>query len=100
MSPRKTTDRKEDAVTLHKVRVTQEPHVVREVSDAELLDLARQGLIDSYNHTEEAKAILPEGFTVDGRRFEPAERGEEIVTAPAAMTDPAANAGEADKKGK
>lgn len=99
MTPVTSTDRKEDVVT-HPVRVTQEPGVVREVSDAELLDLARQGLIHSYDHTDEAKAILPEGFTVDGRRFEPAERGEEVVTAPAAMTDPAANAGEADKKGK
>lgn len=53
---------------LHPVRVTQEPGVVREVSGAELLDLARQGLIHSYDHTEAAAAVL-EGtvFTAPGK---------------------------------
>lgn len=49
---------------LHPVRVTQEPGVVREVGNAELLDLARQGLIHSYEHTPEAAAVL------EGTNFE------------------------------
>ena len=42
----------------HKLRVTVEPGVVREVDDAELVDLARQGLIHSFEHTEAAAEVL------------------------------------------
>lgn len=74
-------------MTNHRVRATQEPGVVREVSDAELLDLARQGILHSYERTDEAKAVL------DGTRvgklaaWKAPERGDDIVTAPPAVTD-------------
>lgn len=49
----------------HAVRVTQEPGVVRNVDDRELVDLARQGLLHSYEHTPEAADVLA------GTSFEP-----------------------------
>lgn len=71
----------------HAVRVTIEPGVVREVEDVVLVDLARQGLIHSYEHTDAAAAVL--GGTIKGvAKWKGAERGEEIVTADPAMTDP------------
>lgn len=47
----------------HEVRVTQEPTVVRKVTDSELLDLARQGLIHSLDLTEKAQAVIGKDFT-------------------------------------
>jgi hypothetical protein len=41
---------------LHKVTVTQEPGVVREVDDTELMDLDRQGLIYSSESGEYGRA--------------------------------------------
>lgn len=41
-------------MTLHKVRVTQEPDVDREVDDAELLDLKRLGLLVKGDKTQPA----------------------------------------------
>lgn len=82
-----TIERKEDAVTdKHAVRVTQEPGVVRQIDDAELVDLARQGLIHSYEHTDAAAAVL--GGTIKGvKAWKGAEKGEDVVEAPAAITD-------------
>lgn len=85
----------------HKLRVTPEPTVVREVDDAELVDLARQGLIHSYEHTDAAATVLD---TFDLRpsvaKWRDAGRGEEIVTPPPGVTDPAASATvDVDKKG-
>lgn len=77
MTPR-NINRKELAVT-HRVRVTQEPTVVREITDAELLDLSRQGLIHSFEHTVEALAIVPEGFKTEAKWSAP-KRGDGIVT--------------------
>lgn len=74
----------------HKLRVTIEPGVVREVDDAELVDLARQGLIHSYEHTEAAKAVLhTSGVDVSliVNRWKDADKASDVVTAPAAMTD-------------
>lgn len=94
-----TIERKEDVVTTkHAVRVTQEPGVVREVDGSELLDLARQGLIHSYEHTPEAESVL--GGTVKGvKAWKGAEKGEEIVEAPDSLdtpdgTDPTKKKGE------
>lgn len=88
MTPVITPKRREDAVTdKHPVRVTIEPGVVREVEDVVLVDLARQGLIHSYEHTAAAEKVL--GGTIKGvQKWKPAEKGEPIVTADAAMTDP------------
>ncbi len=74
----------------HKLRVTIEPGVVREVDDAELVDLARQGLIHSYEHTDAAAAVLT-AFDLKPtvKKWRDADKGEEIVTAPPAITDPA-----------
>ena len=73
----------------HKLRVTIEPGVVREVDDAELVDLARQGLVHSYEHTDDAKAVL-HGAGVDAslivNRWKDADKASDVVTAPAAAT--------------
>ena len=84
------TDRKDDAVTLHKVRVTQEPGVVREVDDSELNALARQGLVHSYEHTDEAAAVLPDGFKAPQKWKAPAKGGETVTASPDLAT-PAAS---------
>lgn len=58
MTPVKT-DRKDDAVTDHKVRTSINPGVVLKVGDAELLDLTRQGLVlddDAVAKIEAAEA--------------------------------------------
>lgn len=82
-----TPKRKDDAVTNHAVRVTQEPGVIREVGDAELLDLARQGLLHSYEHTEAAASVL--GGTIKGlEKWRAPKKGEETLEAPAQITDP------------
>lgn len=81
----------------HLVRATQEPGVVREVEDAELVDLHRSGILHSYEHTAEAEAVLGGTVKTPGKWKAP-EKGAEIVTPPAGMTDPAANAGEGDEK--
>lgn len=88
MNPRNTHERKEDAVTnKHPVRVTQEPGVVRNVDSAELIDLARQGLIHSYEHTPAAEAVL--GGTVKGlKAWKAAEKGDDTVEAPADLSTP------------
>lgn len=70
----------------HNVRVTQEPGVVREVDDRELVDLQRLGLLESFEHTPEALALLPEGFKTPSN-WKAAKDGEEVVTAPPAITD-------------
>lgn len=83
-----TPERKEDAVTTkHAVRVTQEPGVVRLIDDSELVDLSRQGLIHSYDHTPEAEAVL--GGTIPGvKKWAAPKKGDETIEAPAAVTDP------------
>ena len=80
----------------HLARATQEPGVVREIDDAELLDLARQGLLYSYEHTDAAAAVLGGAVKTPGKWKSP-DRGEEIVEPPAGLTDPPADAG---KKGE
>lgn len=80
----------------HLVRATQEPSVVREIEDAELLDLARQGLLFSYEHTAEAAVVLDGTVKTPGKWKGP-DRGEEIVTPPPAVTDPPATV---DEKGE
>lgn len=82
-----TPNRKDSAVT-HNVRVTQEPGVVREVDDRELVDLGLLGLIHSFERTPEAVALLPKGFSTDERWKAPA-KGDEIVTADPLTTDAA-----------
>jgi len=83
-----TPKRKEGAVTTkHAVRVTQEPGVVRLVDDSELIDLSRQGLIHSYEHTPEAAAVL--GGTLKGvQAWKAPKKGDETIEAPDAVTDP------------
>lgn len=76
-------------MTKHLVRVTQEPGVVREVDSAELLDLARSGIIDSYEHTDEAKAALGGSHVKTPGKWAGPSKSDEIVTPPPAMTDPA-----------
>lgn len=70
----------------HLVTATIEPSVVREVTGAELLDLARQGLLHSYEHTPEAAAVL-EGtvFKAPGKwpAAEKAPKKRDVVKAPA-----------------
>lgn len=84
-------------MTKHLVRATQEPGVVREVDDAELLDLHRSGILHSYEHTDAAAAVLGGTVKTPGKWKSP-DKGDEIVEPPPTMTDPAANAGEGDKK--
>jgi hypothetical protein len=95
VTPRETLNERIGAVGKHLVRVTQEPGVVREVDDAELVDLARQGLIHSYNHTDETKSLLDGDVKTVGK-WRAAERGDDVVTAPPAITDPPASVGGTD----
>lgn len=74
--------------TKTRVRVTQEPNVVREVDDSEFLDLSRMGLIHSHN----------KGDGTSPNAWEPAERGEEIIDAPAPITEPQNDLAPAKKK--
>jgi hypothetical protein len=69
-----------------RVRVTIEPDVVREIDDAELVDLQRQGLIHSYEHTDHAAEVLPAGFKAPNRWRAP-DKSTEIIEAPAPVTD-------------
>lgn len=80
----------------HKLRVTQEPGVVREVDDAELVDLARQGLIHSYEHTDAtADALDKFNLKPEVERWKAAKKGEDVVTAtPDAATPEAEKAKE------
>lgn len=80
----------------HLARATQEPGVVREIDDAELLDLARQGLLYSYEHTDAAAAVLGGTVKTPGKWKSP-DRGDDVVTAPPATTEPPASA---DEKGE
>lgn len=73
----------------HLARVTQEPGVVREVGDAELLDLARLGILHSYEHTDAAAAALGGSHVKTPGNWKAAKKGEDVVSAPPAMTDPA-----------
>lgn len=75
----------------HLARATQEPGIVREVDDAELLDLHRQGILHSYEHTEAAAAVLGGAVKTPGKWKSP-DRGEETVVAPPASTEPPASA--------
>lgn len=82
----------------HLVRVTLEPGVVRKVDDRELLDLGRQGILHSFERTDEAKAILADVPTSNLKAWKDADKKTEIVEAPAAITDPAGSQS-ADTKG-
>lgn len=77
----------------HKLRVTIEPNVVREVDDSELVDLARQGLIDSYEKTDAAADVLSaHGIKAPSKKWADAKKGEATVAAPADLTTPPADA--------
>lgn len=84
-------------MSTHLVRVTQEPDVVRRVSGAELLDLSRQGLLHSYDRTDEAAAVLGGSHVKTPGKWKAAEKSADVVEAPAATTDPSASA---DEKGE
>lgn len=84
MTPRATLNERSGAVATTKVRTTIEPGVVREVDDAELVDLYRLGLIASLERDDRHAAL---GVTAPkGSRWVPAEKGADIVTAPAPLT--------------
>lgn len=68
-----------------RVRVTIEPSVVREVDDAELLDLHRQGLLYSFERSETTDAVT-DGAKSPHRWQAPA-KGDDIIEAPASVTD-------------
>lgn len=72
---------------LHPVRVTMEPGVVREVTDAELVDLARQGLIHSYKHTPAARVVLS-GTVPVHEKWQGPTKGEAVVTAGPDLAQP------------
>ena len=85
----------------HLVTATIEPSVVREVTGAELLDLARQGLLHSHEHTPEAAAVL-EGtvFKAPGK-WPAAEKAPKKSAAVKAPEPVGASAPvDADKKGE
>lgn len=84
MTPATPTER--NNAVANKVRVTQEPGVVREVDNVELADLARMGILHSFEHTPEAVAVLPEGYRAANKWRAPA-KGDDIVTASPAITD-------------
>lgn len=94
MTPVTPIERK-GAVSNHLVRATQEPDVVREVTDAELLDLHRQGILHSYEHTDAAALVLGGTVKTPGKWKAPA-KDVEPVTAPPSTTEPPASA---DEKG-
>lgn len=80
-----------------RVRVTQEPGVVREVDDRELLDLHRQGLLHSFERSDVTDEIVG---TKSPNRWKAPAAGEDTVEAPPATTDAAASAdGDDDTKG-
>ena len=85
-------------MTKHLARATQEPGVVREVDDAELLDLHRLGILHSYEHTDAAEAALGGSHVKTPKAWKSPKKGDEIVVPPPAMTDPAADAVPVDKK--
>lgn len=97
MTPRNTTTTERNDAVTHQVRVTQEPGVVREVTDAELTDLHRQGILHSFEHTREAAAIVPKGYEVKAK-WKGAEKGADIVTAPEPMTHTEVGAADTDTK--
>lgn len=70
-----------------RVRVTIEPGVVREVDDAELLDLHRQGLLHSFERSEITDAVT--GGAKSPHRWQSPAKGDDIVEAPASVTDTA-----------
>ena len=61
------------------VRTTNEPGVVREVDDTELIDLERQGLIYSREGDSTRKGE---------HKWQPKGRGEAVVTATPDLTTP------------
>lgn len=73
----------------HYARVTQEPGVVREIDDTELLALARQGLLHSYEHTAEAKTALGGRHVETPAKWKAADAPSDIVSPDAPITDPA-----------
>jgi hypothetical protein len=73
-------------VAKHLARATQEPGVVREVDDAELLDLHRWGILHSYEHTDEASAALGGHVKTPGKWASP-KKGEEPISSDPAMTE-------------
>lgn len=94
MSPRNETPiERKDAVATNLVRVTQEPGVVREVDDRELIDLQRQGVLHSFEHTEHTLDVLPKGYKAENR-WKAADKVADIVTAPDPTT--ATNVGTTD----
>lgn len=96
MTPVVPNERK-GVVTNHLVRATQEPGVVREVDDAELVDLARQGLLHSYERTDAAKEALADVRVLGTQKpWKAPARGEEIVEPSPDVTEPPASA---DEKG-
>lgn len=97
MTPRNTTTERNDAVAKHFVRVTQEPGVVREVDDTELVDLHRQGILHSFEHTAAAAAIVPAGYKIKAK-WKPAEKGADVVTAPEPMTHTEVGTADTDTK--
>lgn len=82
----------------HLVRATQEPGVVREVDDAELLDLHRMGILHSFEQTAATDRVL--GDVKSPKSWKSPEEDEAKVEADPAMTDPAANAGKPASKKK
>lgn len=88
MSPRETEPiERTGAVAKHLVRVTQEPVVVHEVDDTELLDLARQGILHSFERTDAAASVLDEVSDLPRTKWKAPERGADIVTPPPAVTE-------------
>lgn len=80
------------------VRVTIEPGVVREVDDAELLDLHRQGLLHSFERSAVTDAVTDGAKSP--HKWQAPKKGEETIEAPPSMTEPAAPAsGDDDTKG-
>ena len=73
----------------HLARATQEPGVVREIDDAELLDLHRNGILHSYEHTDEAATALGGSHVKTPAKWRSPDKGGETATADPAMTDPA-----------
>lgn len=80
----------------HLARATQEPDIVREIEDSELLDLHRQGILYSYEHTDEASVVLGGVVKTPGKWKAPDKGAELAKPAPDAAAAPAS----ADQKGE
>lgn len=75
----------------HLVRATQEPGVVREVDDAELLDLHRFGILHSFEQSAATDRVL--GDVKSPKAWKSPKEDAEKVEAETPTTDPTANAG-------